>query len=317
MVDYLDKLYSSIHDKNAVLVKLKYYSIQRFLLRVIANFLVPLYYNISKNKPSNLKNNSIIGDKRVIVSLTTFPPRIKKLWIVIESMLRQSHQPDKIVLWLSKEYFKSIDELPKSLRRLEKRGLEILLVDDDIRAHKKYFYSINKFPNDYIVTVDDDIIYPSFLISKLMKYNKLYPHSIICHRALRITAKGQQIDSYGTWKLLDDETKPSFNLFQTTGGGTLIPPHTLYQDVSNINLFKRLCLNSDDMWLNAMAQLADTTTVKTDYHSDCLPIINFKTPQLSNTNVGEGLNDIQLKAIREYYKKHMDIDPYYRLTSLN
>ena len=317
IVDLFDKLYTQVTDRNKFLTKIRFYSLQRFSIRVIANLLIPLYFNLIKNnKEAKLPNKSSHSPK-LIVSLTTFPARVKRVWIVIESILRQTHKPDMIILWLSKEYFKSMDDVPRKLRNLEKRGLKIRFVDDDIRAHKKYFYSLCEYPDDYIITLDDDIIYPTFIISKLVENSDKYPKSIICHRASKITSENMIIQPYINWIACNEEDGPSFDLFVTTGGGTLIPPHSFHSDVLNKELIKKLSFHSDDMWLNCMARLKNTSTVKTSYSSACLPIIYINNSQLLTINVHNGQNDQQLNAIRAYYTANLGIDPYWKVFANN
>jgi len=314
MIDFFDRVFNKIANKNRFLVRIRFYSLQRFSIRIIANLLVPLYFNLTKNnKGARLPNRNSYSPK-LIVSLTTFPARIKKVWIVIESILRQSHKPDMIILWLSKEYFKSLDVVPRKLRNLQKRGLEIRFVDEDIRAHKKYFYSLCEYPDDYIITVDDDIMYPTFIISKLVEYRDKHPKCLICHRSAKITTENKKIQPYINWIGCEGEVGPSFNLFITTGGGTLIPPYSFHDDVLNKVLFKKLSLNSDDMWLNCMGRLKNTPTVKTNYYSACpLPIMYLNNPKLSTINVDNGKNDQMLNAIRTYYTAHLGIDPYWKV----
>ena len=76
--------------------------------------------------------------KRIIVSLTTIPSRIDKVWIPIECMMRQSCKPDKILLWLGKDEFRKV-ELPDRLKGLQKKGLEIRFCKD-VGVHTKYYY---------------------------------------------------------------------------------------------------------------------------------------------------------------------------------
>ena len=114
MVDFFDRLYSSIIIKNHYLEKIKYYSISRFVVRLFANIIIPFYFKLSNNNSAYKIKESVKTKKRVIVSLTSFPIRINKVWLVIESILRQSNKLDKIILGLSKEQFSSLDSLPKN-----------------------------------------------------------------------------------------------------------------------------------------------------------------------------------------------------------
>ena len=134
MIDFFIRIYSSIENKNPFLSRIKFYGTQRTIIKLLANIFVPIYLKTSKCKSHKLANNQ---KSDLIVSLTTFPARIDKMWIIIECMLRQSYKPDKIILWLSKEQFNNLGILPKSLLKLRNRGLEIELCDGDLRSHKK------------------------------------------------------------------------------------------------------------------------------------------------------------------------------------
>ena len=316
MVNYIDRLYTGITDKHIVLVKLKFYSIQRLLIRLGSNIIIPLYYRFHKRKHFLSVNNS--SSPKYIVSLTSFPVRIGRVWIVIESILRQTHKPDKIILWLSGEQFDSYEKLPKSLLKQQKRGLEIRLVKGDIKSHKKYLYAIKKFPNDFLITVDDDIIYPTTLLSQLIDLNKKYPKSICCHRASAITYLNNQVDieTYHLWKEIKSFKSPSFNTFFTTGGGTLFPPNSLHNEVFNENIFKKHCFFADDIWLNIMSRLCLTTVVRSDYHSSLLPVLNYKNINLYERNLIFSENDKQLRDVRNYYIKKLNIDAF-NLESVN
>lgn len=310
MVDYFDCIYSKIINKHKLLVNVKYYSIQRLFIRIIANILIPFYYLTTCNAARLHTLNNQGTDKKIIVSLTTFPARIGRIWIVIESLLRQDYKPDKIILWLSKEQFHSINDLPRKLLNQQKRGLEIRFVEGDIKSHKKYFYCLKEYPDDYLVTVDDDIIYPTFLLSKLIKYSSIYPKSIVCHRSSEITTKNNKICPYTQWVGIKGHAGDSFKIFQTSGGGTLYPPYSLHNEVLNEKAFMEHCLYADDIWLNCMSQLNKTTIVKTDYDSFCLPVLFANNQRLTTTNVNNRGNDLQLHAVRKYCIDKFGIDPF-------
>ena len=81
------------------------------------------YYNICKSRQSGI-NKSYIRKKKIIISMTSIPVRIDKVWIVVESLLRQTYKPDQIILWLAKDEFKDCP-LPSTLKAQQKRGLQI------------------------------------------------------------------------------------------------------------------------------------------------------------------------------------------------
>lgn len=147
MVNFFDRWYSC-PDNSAFLKRVRYYSLKRFLIRRVANILIPLYFRLSnfyfKRKLRSAKKET----PKIIVSLTSFPLRIKTIWIVIECLMRQQTVPDKIILWLSKDQFSGLDALPKRLLNYRDRGLEIKLREGDLRSHKKYYYMLSENEND-------------------------------------------------------------------------------------------------------------------------------------------------------------------------
>ena len=145
MVDFFNDWYSSVVFKNKFLRAIKFYSFYRFFIRVSANLVLPLYFLLTRRNKKYVLKESIKKNGRYIVSFTSFPARINNVWLVVESILRQTQKPDMIILWLSKKQFSSLDVLPKSLLNLQKRGLTIKLKDEDFRSHKKYYYFLKEY----------------------------------------------------------------------------------------------------------------------------------------------------------------------------
>lgn len=309
MNDFFIKKYSLIRDKGLFLQKIKYYSAQRFLLRILANIFVPAWFVLT-NLTFSKKLKAHKKDRKIIVSLTTFPSRINKIWIVVECMLRQTYPPDRIILWLSKKQFHGLSSLPDNLLKLQRRGLEINFCDEDLRSHKKYFYTLKNYSNDVLITVDDDFIYPSSLIEELMKLHLENPQAICCHRALHITMKEKKILPYNDWEYIYNQYGPAFDIFFTSGGGTLFPPFFLHKEVLNDEVFMKFCKYADDIWLNLMSQMNNIKTVKSAYsHGVSIPLYIPGNTTLSSINVDDGLNDIQLNDVRSFYMKNKGIDP--------
>jgi hypothetical protein len=265
---------------------------------------------LTQNKKRYTLETCSDTEKRIIVSLTSFPARINRVWIVIESLLRQQRKPDMIILWLSIEQFPTMEALPQSLIGLQKRGLILRLCNDDLRSHKKYYYAMKEFPNDYIITVDDDVIYNSKILSFLLTLNRKFPLAICCNHATYISVRNGEICSYTNWQRVEGEHYPSFEIMAIGIGGILYPPSSLAQDLFNDGVFKKNCFQADDIWLNVMARLCGTMVAKTSYDSFYLPIINYKNVTLASKNLNENLNDLQLKSIRKFYVNHYGGDPY-------
>lgn len=312
MVDFFDNLYNQISDKNPFLRKIRFYTLLRICIRVTANIMLPLYFRATKNNAAYALSPLQKTEGRLIVSLTTFPKRIKRIWIVIESMLRQSQKPDMIILWLSQDQVDSMQKVPKRLRDLQKRGLQIRLCPGDLKSHKKYVYTLQEFPNDFMITIDDDIIYPSDMISQLTALNKEFPASICCHRACRYKTQDNKFLPYPAWPYVYQNKGASNTLFFTSGGGTLFPPGALHPEVLNESVFKKICFFADDIWLNAMSLMNNSSIVKSRYNG-MLPVINFNNTTLQRINVVLQKNDTQLEDVRNHCIENLGVDPYQHL----
>ena len=277
----------------------------RFIVRTLANHHLKysFRYNTAKNKCSGKSED-------VIVSLTSFPARINNLWIVVESLLRQSVSPQKIIIWLSKEQFTS-QSIPLSLQKLESRGVEIRLVDGDIKSHKKYYYVFQEYPTSLVMLADDDIIYPSDLIESLLIARKsLNAKKVIAHKygyRMKWDNNGHLLP-YNNWGAFYSPYTGE-DLFFGSGGGTLVRPSDFYKDVLNLDLALKLCPKADDVWLNAMARLGGCKYVKVQ-DGPILSIQNKEDVPLYKQNMRQGQNDVQLSAVSDYYIKTNNMNPF-------
>lgn len=318
MIDILERQMNKAYAERVhLLKKTGYYSIKRLFIRLTANTILPLYLILtSKSSKNKLSDTEIEERKKLIVTLTSFPARIGRVWLTIESILRQEVKPDKLYLWLSREQFASLEVLPSLLLKQQARGLKIILCDDDLKPHKKYFYAMQKHPNDDIITVDDDTMYGSQTVKILVETSKKYPNSICGNRCEKIAVTDGTIENYNSWERLQTAQEPSFFLFATGMGGVLYPPKVLNEILFDVDAIKKTCLIADDVWLNAMAQVNGTKTTRTHTPIDkYLHIMFRKNSSLTRVNVKQNLNDIQIENVRSYCINVYKFDPYKEITS--
>ena len=298
MINFFDRLYFILSIDNFILRCLRY------LVRVSANLYAK--YMMPVNSKSCIEDNDT-----VIVSLTSFPARISNVWITIATLLNQDYDNMKVILWLSGEEFPSKENLPAKLLALQQKGLDIQIVPDNLKPHKKYFYAMRKYPNNTLITVDDDILYRSDLISSLVKAHEKFPGCVICNRGVNI---GE--DAYVSWKHTDGKqaSVPSHRIMPTGIGGVLYPPGCYdNKHIFNIDVIKRTCLNGDDLWLNFMTRSIGTKVVLTGFKTGLVTLLTSQSSALCNNNVGQNKNDVQIAAINEWAKKTLSFDFYIRL----
>ncbi len=306
LINFFDNCRFWGNKRNSFLQRIRFYGIINYLIDIIANLVLPIYFKLTQN---NLKYTIIKNDKirknRFIVSFTSFPTRINKVWLVVETILRQTYKPDMILLYLSKEQFPNYESIPKNLKEQVSRGLKIILCDEDLRSHKKYYYAIQDYPNDNIITVDDDIFYRTDLIESLVISHKQRPDIIIANWGKRILPNK---NLYKEWP----DAQPgdeSIYILPIGVGAVLYPPHSLYADVIQKEIFIQNCFKADDVWLSCMSILNNTPKYINAYKCSYLPIVIKNNVTLLDTNKSQ--NQTQIESLNKYYNKKMGIKPFF------
>lgn len=250
-------------------------------------------------------------EQEVIVSLTTHGKRLYDAATTIESVMQGSMRPNRIVLWLGEEL--KDEELPISLQLQQKRGLQIEYCKD-IRSYTKLVPALRKYPNEIIITIDDDLVYEPDLIENLFRTYKANPSCICANRMHEIVLgeDGKPVE-YLKWKLNAYSKSVSPLNFLTGAGGVLYPPHSLDEEVFNEEVFLNICKYADDIWFFAMAKKKGTDIIKSFTHSsrgeDYVENLNVQDVGLKLVNYdGEHLNDIQFEKVFTFYDLYSLLD---------
>jgi len=238
-------------------------------------------------------------DLPVVVSLTSIPSRLKTLHLTIRSLLAQECKPEKIVLWLNDDLKNS---LPETLVQLEGRRFEIRYSPLTC-SHRKLIHSLEAFPDDVIVTCDDDSMYDAGWLGRLWVDHRKFPDSIITHRCRKITyGDNDTILPYAMWPIEREGGATYPELMPVGYGGVLYPPRSLMGDVCKSELFLKLTPKADDLWFKAMSFLQGTQVRKSlDPGMKPIPIIRTQGKALKNTNIKLDQNKMQWEALCRHY----------------
>jgi len=291
--------------------KLKFF-IKKNLIRIVRKIkkTIKKLFRKKYNHPTFYKKATHLGittTKRkslLIVSLTSYPVRIKTVHFTLHTLLNQSLKPDKLILWLAEEQFPGKEkDLPRKIRKLKKFGLTIHWYHD-IKSYKKLIPSLKTFPDDIIVTADDDVYYPNNWLELLYKSYLKDKNIIHCHRAHRIIFdKTGNLLLYEDWDKITLNHTSSYQIFITGIGGVLYPPKALHPNVFREDLFTKLSPTTDDVWFWAMAVLNKTKMkVIINNISKTYPIDGTQEIGLWKSVNSVGGNDVNIKSILSYYK---------------
>lgn len=246
--------------------------------------------------------NRLLSSKKptlpVIVSLTSIPSRLKIIHLVIKSIFNQSHLPLKIILWLNED-LKNI--IPKTLNNFPSSIFEIRFSKLDC-PHLKLVESLKAFPNEIIVTCDDDLIYAKNWLENLYSEHIKYPKAIIAHGTYQIQfdEKGNYLP-YKKWKTSKKLTNPK-TIFPLGVWGVIYPPNSFSKMVLNEDLFLKLTPKADDLWFKAMSLLNSTESKQSENPpKQAIPIIGSQKIALKKDNVSKNRNDDQWTAVSRYF----------------
>lgn len=257
--------------------------------------------NIKITKRRLIKNCSRIKpweDKKgplYCVTLTSYGSRINDTTpYAIASILNQEVLPDRLFLWLAHG-----SKTSQNYDKLISCGLEIRYCDD-IKSYKKLIPALEEFPNDVLITADDDVIYPKDWLSRIISANKTDPTCILGFRCHGITLTDQlEVSPYSQWRkfINKDDCIPQFSIFPTGVNGILYPPKSLNKICLRRDLFMRIAPTGDDIWFWAMGRLNGTKYKIVQHELQYFdPLDPSKNGLFEEVNSSGG-NDIQFNKI--------------------
>lgn len=236
---------------------------------------------------------------RLVITLTSYPPRFGSLALTLQSLLNQSVRADDVVLWL---HAPDVAKLPRAVKRLQREGLRIAACERDWRSYKKIVPALLGEPDTIWVTVDDDVYYPRHWLASLVAGHRADPAAVICGRAHlpRFDAAGGLLP-YGRWIKQTPLGGDDDPLFFTGIGGVLYPPRCLHPDATDAWRFSALSPDADDIWLNWMVRLQGTRIRRVGDNGQPVTWLGSQGVSLFKRNARGSGNDIALERMAQAY----------------
>lgn len=274
--------------------------LKNVLLGYLYKWLVDMHFI---SVPS-LKESS--REKYIVVSLTSYGRRVSTsvVYYSLVSILRQSIQPDKIVLWIDKTQWND-GNLPKKLQSLKEKGVEYGFCED-IKSYTKLVPALEKYPDALVITLDDDVIYNNRTIERLYNAHLSNPQAVCCMNPLEIRIESGYPCKYEKWKEYADDVEGYDNVFPCGVNSVLYPPHCLDDLATNRELFKNLCPLADDVWFWFCGCLKKTKKIgikrnASNYSFDALYQYCHQGSALTHANRFEHQNDKQIRDIFDHF----------------
>lgn len=277
----------------------------KILFSAIIGEVVKLRYRVCTPSFKHALNQDSLRQEKLIVSLTSYGRRVHDvLPFALYSLLSQRYKPDAIVVWLDETW--NDDRLPRRIKKLQEEGVVKVCYCRDIRSYKKLIPALKAYPEDLIVTFDDDLYYRRDLLLRIMDAHLKYPDTVITHRAHRVGYTDDGIAKYDTWEQCISD-KSGNDVFPTGGAGCLYKREWLHQDVAREDIFMKICPLADDVWFFFMELLKGTErrVLKRNKYV-YIPLDDFyqyfhQHSSLASVNEQENMNDKQIKNVMDYY----------------
>lgn len=275
-----------------------------------------IYVMYESIKKHSYEEMLALRSRDITVSLTSYPGRISYVHSVIENIAAQTLKPKRVLLWLAKPQFPNgNDDLPQNLLDCVNMGeVEVRWCDEDLRSHKKYFYTMQEYPDDIVITVDDDLVYPSDMIFNLYQSYLAFPDCVSGMRVhvIGLDRKNKKIIDYSNWMKQYDRyiLIPSTQFFATTGAGCLFPPGSVDSHAFNKEKIFEICPFADDIWINFMVLAKGVKTVCAVRNFG----LRYSAPQedsLYNYNSANSKNEEQFNAVRDWLEKDFGENYFY------
>ena len=198
--------------------------------------------------------------ERIIVTMTTWSRRIHNIPAILDTIFAQSIPPDLVVLNLAFE-----ENIPSDIQEyIENHSIEVNRVPDT-KVYKKLIPTLKKYPDDCIIAIDDDWLYPKHMIEDFMCIHKRFPQYPIsgnkmvlfqlqCHCGCASLVKASYFGNYLDY--IDDEVIKNcssddivYTYFANKAGNPYIRTNEEYytnmKSFNDIDSYSKRCVKED------------------------------------------------------------------------
>lgn len=255
-------------------------------------------------------------DDKLIISLTSNKNNLIFAEKVINSILFQSVDESiyNILLILSKFDFENNETIPNSLQTLsDSKKIEILIIDQILNNQSKLLIAIKKYPNNPILIINDNFIFPDGWLEMFINDHKKYPKDAISAsfqfffgKDLRIKGfkEGYADKDLGVFNYISDMIF-NFALVNTNIGGTLYPKNFFKDNLFfDEDKFLKITNNHDEFWQSAFIIMEDKilrqSSIIFDYSKYYINKINLDYKYIKRKKILEKIKNSFLKFFPEF-----------------
>lgn len=204
-------------------------------------------------------------EEDVIVSLTSYGERIQHIIPTLLTLEEQTVKPTKVVLYIAYEDEELVGDPIKSL-------CEVRLCEDTL-SHKK-FNGFHDFPNAYVATADDDLLYNPKWLETLLRASQIAPNVVVAHNTFIMN--GWSFGRPATRRDNSASLKGRTFMYVMSGAGVLRPPK---MDLSLLKYAYNFSPNCDEKPLSALLRLKHIPVLATRLNEKPYNTEAYKLPK--------------------------------------
>lgn len=186
----------------------------------------------------------------MILSMASHGVRLQNITPIIDNVIKIMYiikQEYKLVLNIKEE---DKDLIPDDIKKYE--TLEIYIVPENLKSHNKYYWTFLRYPDEDVITLDDDVFYTASLI-------KTYINGLSIHKNCIITNSAKMLLLNDTTKMIEYPEKynqvylpfPNKKLFAFGCNGIAYPKGAINSSDIDLNELKEY-INDDDLYLKLL-----------------------------------------------------------------
>jgi hypothetical protein len=233
------------------------------------------------------------------VTLTTYGARQWAAMLAVDSLARGRVRPAQVVLFVDGSRYRR-EHLPFPLAVLVRRGVEVVLLDQDYGSYTKlplWVWSPESVALP-LVTMDDDVLYPADWLQRLRDEADKGGQDLLCYSARRMTCNAAgEFAPYVEWGPVPD-MDARYDVLPLGVYGVLYRREALEAIRARGAQFRNLAPNVDDLWFRfCTIERGILARRIVDHQVEFLTVPFTEGEGLWHENVQQGGNDRKLARI--------------------
>jgi len=246
-------------------------------------------------------------DDTLILTMTTYPKRVKYASKALKSVIIQNTTNARIVVYaFSDEY----SEVSRKLYVFEKYNVKIESYPHNLRQYLKIIPALERNPDKTIITFDDDILYPAGWLKGLLRARLNYPNFQIAYRGQFIQREVILTpDIYFNSKIYTpskiEKLRPE-EIILTGVFGVVYPPHQFCSIVVDMEKAMSLSPSNDDLWLyfNSIHSRIDKIVLPNPFGEPLYFFGSQENALWKQNDAGSKRNGEAITKLTSYFAKH-------------